>query len=60
MTLLIAQAKRLVAWRTNEDDLRLLSREPGHSKAIARGGDDRRAGRTKPWKDVKEELGLAG
>ena len=58
MTLLVAQERRASPWHTIEDDIRWMSREPRHSEAIARGGEDRRAGRTTPWEEVKEELGL--
>ena len=58
MTLLVAQERRISPWRTEENDIRWMSGEPRHIAAIARGEEDRHTGRTRPWQEVKEELGL--
>ena len=58
MTLLVAQEMRSVPWRTDRDDIRWVSREASHREVIRRGGQDRRAGNTRPWQEIKEELGL--
>ena len=58
MTLLVAQQRLAVPWRTDWDDIRWVSREASHREAIRRGGQDRRVGNTRPWQEVKEELGL--
>ena len=58
MTLLVAQERRIVPWRTYRDDIRWVSRESSHREAIRRGGQDRHTGNTRPWQEVREKLGL--
>ena len=58
MTLFVAQQRFIVPWRTDRDDIRWVSHEASHREAIRRGGQDRRAGNTRPWQEVREELGL--
>ena len=57
MTTFVTQQRLAVPWRTNRDDIRWVNHESNH-RAIRRGGQDRRAGDTRPWQEIREELGL--
>ena len=58
MTTFVAQQRLAVPWRTDRDDIRWVSHASNHREDIRRGGQDRRAGNSRAWQEVREELGL--
>lgn len=59
MTLRVAVARRMFvpAPVARWSEAALISAQPQHMQAILGGGRDRRAGRIRAWREVKQQLG---